>query len=356
MRSDRFARRHRLQAATVVLATAAGLLLGARPCAADDGEAGASLHVARAAGAEACPDGAALDAAVSRLVGREPFAPGSSAPGSAPLQVDVLFSPATVGYAARVRMNGAHGDGERLLADGSATCAALSEAVAVAITVVLDGVGAAPPANTEETPPPEPTRRPQKVAFDPDDVPPADRPPPSSADDETHWYGWQILASDAAAALSILGAEAIRTGPGAVVLAVHGLGAWYLGPPVIHGFHRNRGGVWGSLALRVLFPLVGAAIGMALPSCSSADGRSGDSSLGAIVCRAGFGSNAGIGLVVGILSTTALDAAALSWDKDGPPPKSDDSAPRAMRAAPMVAVVPGGDRPGGFVAGLGGSF
>ena len=253
-------------------------------------------------------------------------------------------------------MNGPHGEGERLLADGSATCAALSEAVAVAITVTLDGVGAAPPANDEETQPPEPTRRSQKVAFDPDDLPPADRPPPSSADDETHWYGWQILASDAVAALSVLGARAVGTGPGAVVLGVEGLGAWYLGAPVIHGFHRNGGSAWGSMLLRVFLPFVGLFVGSALPKCPSADALSRDSSLGATVCRAGFGTNIGIGVVVAILSTTAIDATALSWGKDRPPPKSDDSATRAMRLAPMFAVVPGGDRPGGFVAGLGGSF
>jgi hypothetical protein len=351
MRFDRFATRHRVQVATFALAPAAGLLLGAPPCSADDGDAAANLRVTRAPGAEACPDGAALDAAVSRLVGREPF--GS---GSAPLEVDVLFSPATVGYAARVRMKGAHGDGERLLADGSATCAALSEAVAVAITVTLDGVGAAPPTKNEETQPPEPPRRPQKVSFDPDDVPPTDRPPPRSTDDETHWYGWQILVSDAVAALSILSAKAVGTGPGAVVLAGQGFGAWYLGAPVIHGFHRNGGGAWGSMVLRVFLPFVGILAGSALPNCPYADALSRDSSLGATVCRVGFGTNIGIGLVVAVLSTTAIDATALSWGKHGPPPKSGDSAPRAMRLAPMFAIVPGRDRPGGFVAGLGDSF
>jgi hypothetical protein len=357
MRSGRFAERHSVRAATFVLAAAAGLRLGAHPCAAEGGEATANLHVTRAAGAEGCTDRAALDAAVSRLVGREAFTPGSGTPESAPLQVDVLFSPATVGYAARVRMNSAHGNGERLLADGSATCASLSEAVVIAIAITLDGAGAAPPAKAEEAAAPEPPPAPRRLTFDPDDVPPRGHPlARSPADDTRHWYGWQILASDTAALLSLVGARAGSTGPGVVVLAAGGFGAWYVGAPIIHGFHRNPGGVWGSLAMRVLFPLVGGVVGSVFRDCASANGRNGDSSLGAFVCRAGDGSPFLAGVVLGVLTTTAIDATALSWAKDSPPPRSDDPAPEAIRLAPLVAVVPGGERPGGFVAGLGGSF
>lgn len=118
---------------------------------------------------------------------------------------------------------------------------------------------------------------------------------PAHADE---WYGWQTLTSDAATlGLIVL---AIKTSNGGTVpLAVASVG--YVGVPiVIHAAHDQPAQAAASAGIRLGLPLVGGITGAILA------GGSGD--------RYGIGALAGgmLGLVVGMVTASAIDAAVLA--------------------------------------------
>ncbi|MBS2014346.1 MAG: hypothetical protein JST00_15775 [Deltaproteobacteria bacterium] len=127
-----------------------------RPCLAEGRSI--SWNVARTPEAEGCPDGAALAAAVARARGPEP-ASDAAAP---PVAIDVAFGRDGGGFAATVVVRGAT-RGQRTLADGGSTCAALTDAVVATLTVLLDSrpeEPAAPPSPPPVAAPSEPAPTP----------------------------------------------------------------------------------------------------------------------------------------------------------------------------------------------------
>ena len=78
---------------------------------------------------------------------------------------------------------------------------------------------------------------------------------------QSHWYGWQTLATDGAGiGLIVMGGALGYRGPGAVTAAGIGVGSLLLGGPIVHVAH----GRWGTgvldLGLRLTLPLVGGAL------------------------------------------------------------------------------------------------
>jgi len=128
----------------------------------------ATIHVQRAAGAESCPDADALTGKVERILQRTLSAPGSA---SDSLEVEVRFGRDEPELFAEVRSLGAK-PGERKLRDRGRSCAALGEAVSVAIALLLDTElerrneesAAAAVAETPSTPSPDAPARPVAVA------------------------------------------------------------------------------------------------------------------------------------------------------------------------------------------------
>ncbi|HEY4106496.1 MAG TPA: hypothetical protein VGM44_21495 [Polyangiaceae bacterium] len=94
---------------------------------------GATIRVARDERAADCPDAPELTEKVERILQRALSAP---APSDA-LEVEVDFTNAPGEYSANVRSLGAK-PGERHLTDHGKSCAALGEAVSVAIALLLD--------------------------------------------------------------------------------------------------------------------------------------------------------------------------------------------------------------------------
>ena len=129
---------HRLPLA--LLACTAGLLAGRAHAA----PATALLDSANGAGAGDCPGAAALATLVNDGIGRAAVLPAGAAAPAPPLRVAVTFDRASKGYAATVRIGGASG-GTRKLANEGPGCAALANAVAVLLVVVLDTDDAAAP-------------------------------------------------------------------------------------------------------------------------------------------------------------------------------------------------------------------
>lgn len=139
--------------------------------------------------------------------------------------------------------------------------------------------GAAPASATRLTPPSPPT------TWDEPPEPPA--PPPRAAPPPEHWYGWQILVSDAASlTLAVATQQTWLAAPGYLVA-----------PPLIHMFHGQNTRALASAGMRIGLPLLGYAIAVeGSQSCSSSDLSSCD--VGMVV----------LGFIVGI-SAVGIDPA-----------------------------------------------
>ncbi|NUP11940.1 MAG: hypothetical protein HOW73_38325 [Polyangiaceae bacterium] len=137
-----------------------------RPAAADPLRG--TLEIRRAAGAEDCPDTAAMVQRVEELAGAKILSAGKAA--EVTLVVDIARS--NGGYKATIKLSGAR-DGEREIDDAGPKCTALSEGLAVTILILLD---AAPSTSPEPGPTPPPDVGPTPPDINP--TPPTDTTPP----------------------------------------------------------------------------------------------------------------------------------------------------------------------------------
>jgi hypothetical protein len=161
---------------------------------------------------------------------------------------------------------------------------------------------------------------PALAAAQPGLVPAAPPTVEASAEPATRWYGWQILAIDAAA----LGVAAASDGEGAELA----LTSLVLSGPLVHAFHGHGGRALGSLGLRLGAPIAGAYAMAAM--CEAGGGGDDDwGCLGEIVL--GFGVGAAVAEVYDVYRAR---------DEVGPP-----------RFTPSVRVADGGAS-----VGIGGSF
>jgi hypothetical protein len=125
--------------------------------------AAAPVQVARGAGAEACPDGAALNERVRALrgAGAEPASEAYA----------VAFAREPDGFAASIR---APGGAERVLRDRSDSCAGLAQATAVTLALLLDPAARARVPDSDPAEPSQPGSAAQSTA-------PAPLPAPRAA-------------------------------------------------------------------------------------------------------------------------------------------------------------------------------
>jgi hypothetical protein len=131
-----------------------------------------------------------------------------------------------------------------------------------------------------------------------------------------HWYGWQIIASDATA-MAIFTAAAYSDSGGAVIVSAFG---YVLVPPLIHAAHHQGARAAGSLALRLAVPLaatlIGLGVGAATDTHSSADDTIDFAPL----------AGALVGGAIGIVAASAIDISALAYEPEVP-----DTTPPAQR-------------------------
>lgn len=133
------------------------------------------------------------------------------------------------------------------------------------------------------------------------------------------WYGYQTFAADALAVTLFLAAGDSSAAGWAVA------GLYVLGGPTVHALHRRPGAVAGSLALRIVVPFIGAALGAATADCSKrvVNDENCDFGPGLI----GFGFGLGVAMI--------LDSALIAWD---PAPKSPRVAPISPRSVSLFPV------------------
>jgi hypothetical protein len=113
----------------------------------------------REQGAEACPDGRAMRAAVVTRLGRDPFGPGD---GSA---IEAIASHAGSTWTARVTARAADGQliGDRELNSSAPTCASLASAAALAVALVIDPDAVARTSAARAAPAPSPAAPPRSA-------------------------------------------------------------------------------------------------------------------------------------------------------------------------------------------------
>jgi hypothetical protein len=146
----------------------AGTLAGARPAAAQStlasGEDGEWFTVTRAPGAESCPDAVALRARVEQVRGQQTTGAASAYHVAFAQQAGVFRASIRVGSSSSVRT----------LHDRGVSCAALEQATAVTLALLLDSEAAAEPSSEAPLPSPPPARPASLVPASPA---PAREPP-----------------------------------------------------------------------------------------------------------------------------------------------------------------------------------
>ena len=154
--------------------------------------------------------------------------------------------------------------------------AALALLTAFASTALAARVGAAPVSPVE-------ARAAVPLVLAPIDEEPTTRTPaPPAAPVERRWYGWQILAIDAAAAACVYYVN------NAICLMPYAFGG-----PIVHGLHGRWGRAGLSLGLRLALPPLSLLATLSLARCSlpfgDSDQRSCSGGELAIALLAGYG-------------------------------------------------------------------
>jgi hypothetical protein len=142
----------------------------------------------------------------------------------------------------------------------------------------------------------------------------AAEPPPSG---DASWYGYQNLICDAAAlgALSV-GVLTLKPRGPSVLLPAGGVIGYLACSPIVHLVHANRRAAWKSLLWRGVFPVAGAALGtLGAVIVVAARPKKGDDGCHGVECvGADLSSGMLIGLGLGALAASALDAASYAYE------------------------------------------
>jgi hypothetical protein len=191
-------------------------------------------------------------------------------------------------------------------------------------TAIRCEYGCAKPASTPPpVPPPVVVPAPTPSTTPTTATPPPRAAPPVVKKEEFHtekvWYGWQTLTADGISFAMIFAGTAAKSG----ALVGLGVGSFLLATPIVHMAHGNVGPGFGSVAMRLLVPIIGAGIGGLV-------GLIAGGSQGRGVDQIGNGASGGayglvIGFYIGVAGCIAIDAAGLAWTKErveGPAPPS----------------------------------
>jgi hypothetical protein len=211
------------------------------------------------------------------------------------------------------------------------------------------GCGAPPAPPPVVVPPPPPPAASTAPAPTP---PPAasssspPSPPPKTEKTEKVWYGYQTLIIDAGTGALFL--TGVYSGVGGLTLP--GFLGYLFGTPIDHWIHGNIGQGFGSIGIRLVLPAISAGIGAIVGLFIKSDKTDIAGQVTDHVDHAGTGAE--VGLLVGMVITTAIDAFALAYTKEKVEGAATPLTRRAwLTVTPSFAVT--SDR---AAIGLGGTF
>jgi hypothetical protein len=139
--------------------------------------------------------------------------------------------------------------------------------------------------------------------------------------DRVSWYGYQTFATDATAI-----AFGLLTIQNENVAKVGAIGLYLSGAPTVHALHRRPLVAVGSLAMRIVAPLLAMKVAVAATDCETPPVWENCETAAEL-----------LGFVVGMGAAIIADSTALAWERKAPPPPAPPPAPRAL-AAPASSV------------------
>jgi hypothetical protein len=144
---------------------------------------------------------------------------------------------------------------------------------------------------------------------------------PPAAQTEQHWYGWQVLAADAAGILGTVSCVSFSNADACVI-------PYFVAAPTVHLAHGRPMTALASVGVRLAFPIAGAMVGATLANCSAQNDQ--------FLC--GLGEMAA-GVLVGTVVASVFDVAVLSTETRERPTAAPS---RLSFLAPSVSAGPSG--------------
>jgi hypothetical protein len=172
----------------------------------------------------------------------------------------------------------------------------------------------------------------------------------SAQADHWQWYGWQIILSDAAS-LSTLAFAAAASNPGSenntgsTVLLGLGFSGYLMGGFAVHATHRRWLSAGLSVGLRVVLPLLGAAVGAGLES------NQNDPWSGLAGAAAGVLFGAGLAHVVDVTALSLIPPA-----KHPPTASASNTRAPVLEWYPIIRMAPENRRGSATFLGVGAAF
>jgi hypothetical protein len=139
---------------------------------------------------------------------------------------------------------------------------------------------------------------------------------------EEHWYGWQVLAADAAGILGTAACVSFSNADACII-------PYFIAAPTVHLPHGRPLNALASVGARLAFPIAGAIVGAQFANCPEQRGELDFCGLGEIA----------VGLLVGTVVASVFDMAVLSTETRERPAATPSRLPFL---SPSVSAGPNG--------------
>ena len=189
------------------------------------------------------------------------------------------------------------------------------------ITAVLTGVLAATSTARAADDDEEPVVSPVESQVGSTVVSPITTPDVAPArETEEHWYGWQVLAADAAGILGTAACVSFSNADACII-------PYFIAAPTVHLTHGRPMNALASVGVRLAFPIAGAIVGAGFANCSAQTDQ--------FLCGL---SEMALGALIGTVAASVFDVAILSTETRERPA----APPRLSFLSPSVSAGPNG--------------
>ncbi len=190
--------------------------------------------------------------------------------------------------------------------------------IAAILTGVLAAASTARAADDDEVPVVSPVASPARAAV----VSPITTPDVApERDKEEHWYGWQVLAADAAGILGTAACVSFSNADACII-------PYFIAAPTVHLTHGRPMHALASVGARLAFPIAGAIVGAQVANCSARSDQ--------FLCGL---SEMAVGALIGTVVASVFDMAVLSTETRERPAATSS---RLSFLSPNVTAGPNG--------------